>query len=120
VDGQPGVLRRPPGAPGRVPSGGRCPGGRGRDPVDDAKAALAAGFLLDAAAPTNFLATNPAALKRALETAGVSVAAGAGHFADDLLNNGGRPRLVDTRPFTIGENLASTRARWCSGTSSWS
>jgi polyhydroxyalkanoate synthase len=78
------------------------------DPVDDAKAALAAGFLLDAAAPTNFLATNPAALKRALETAGVSVAAGAGHFADDLLNNGGRPRQVDTRPFTIGENLAAT------------
>ena len=32
------------------------------DPVDDAKAALAAGFLLDAAAPTNVLATNPAAL----------------------------------------------------------
>ena len=78
------------------------------DPVDDAKAALAAGFLLDAAAPTNFLATNPAALKLALETAGASVAAGAGHFADDLLNNGGRPRQVDTRPFTIGENLAAT------------
>src|SRR6476469_5223825 len=78
------------------------------DPVDDAKAALAAGFLLDAVAPTNFLATNPAALKRALETAGASVAAGAGHFADDLLNNGGRPRQVDTRPFTIGENLAAT------------
>ena len=78
------------------------------DPVDDAKAALAAGFLLDAAAPTNFLATNPAALKRAFETAGASVAAGAGHFPDDLLNNNGRPRQVDTRPFTIGQNLAAT------------
>jgi len=78
------------------------------DPVEDAKAALAAGFLVDALAPTNFLATNPAAIKRALETGGTSLAAGAGHFVDDLLNNGGRPRQVDTRPFTIGENLAAT------------
>ncbi len=76
--------------------------------TDDAKAALATGFLLDALAPTNFLFTNPAALKRALETAGASLAAGAGHFADDLLNNGGRPRQVDTRPFKIGANLAAT------------
>src|ERR1700733_7299366 len=81
------------------------------DPVDDAKAALATGFLLDALAPTNFLLTNPAAIKRAMETGGASVAAGAGHFADDLLNNGGRPRQVDTRPFTIGENLAATPGR---------
>ncbi len=81
------------------------------DPVDDAKAALATGFLLDAAAPTNFLATNPAALKRALETGGASVVTGAGHFADDLVNNGGKPQQVDTRPFTIGENLAATPGR---------
>jgi polyhydroxyalkanoate synthase len=78
------------------------------DATDDAKAALTAGFLLDALAPTNFLATNPAALKRALETGGVSLAAGAAHFFDDLLNNGGRPRQVDTRPFRVGKNLAAT------------
>src|ERR1700691_2928345 len=78
------------------------------DGVDDAKAALATGFLLDALAPTNFLFTNPAALKRALETAGASVLTGAGHMVDDLVNNGGGPRQVDTRPFTIGENLAAT------------
>src|ERR1700728_5261461 len=68
------------------------------DPVDDAKAALATGFLLDALAPTNFLLTNPAAIKRAMETGGVSVATGAGHFPDDLLNNGGPPPQVGTRP----------------------
>jgi polyhydroxyalkanoate synthase len=78
------------------------------DPADDAKAELALGFLLDAAAPTNFLATNPAALKRALETGGASLVAGAAHFADDLLHNKGRPRQVDTRPFRVGENLAAT------------
>jgi polyhydroxyalkanoate synthase len=78
------------------------------EPVDDAKAALATGFMLDAVAPTNFLATNPAALKRAMETGGASLAAGAAHFADDLVNNDGRPRQVDTRPFTVGKNLAVT------------
>ena len=75
---------------------------------DDAKARLAAGFMLDAIAPTNFFFTNPAAIKRAMETGGVSVAAGARKFVDDLLNNGGRPRQVDARPFRVGVNLAAT------------
>jgi polyhydroxyalkanoate synthase len=78
------------------------------DPVADAKAALATGFLLDALAPTNFLLTNPAAVKRAMETGGASLAAGARNFLDDLLSNGGRPRQVDTSPFRVGENLAAT------------
>ena len=76
--------------------------------VADAKAELAADFLLDALAPTNFLLTNPAAIKRAMETGGASLAAGASHFVDDLLRNGGRPRQVDTSHFKIGENMAAT------------
>ena len=76
--------------------------------VADAKAELAADFLLDALAPTNFLLTNPAAIKRAIETGGASLAAGAGNFVDDLLRNGGRPRQVDTSHFKIGENMAAT------------
>jgi polyhydroxyalkanoate synthase len=78
------------------------------DASADAKAELATGFVLDALAPTNFLLTNPAAVKRALETGGASLVAGARNFADDVISNGGRPRQVDTRPFTIGENLAAT------------
>ena len=78
------------------------------DPKADLKAELATGFLLDALAPTNFLLTNPAALKRAFETGGTSLAAGAGNFLYDLRTNGGRPRQVDMRPFKIGENLAAT------------
>jgi len=76
--------------------------------MDDAKAALATGFLMDALAPTNFLLTNPAALKRAFETAGASMIAGTNHFVDDMLNNNGRPRQVDSRPFKVGETLAAT------------
>jgi polyhydroxyalkanoate synthase len=78
------------------------------DAVDDAKAALTTSFLLDALAPTNFLLTNPAALKRMFETGGASLVAGTSHFVDDVLNNNGRPRQVDTRPFRVGENLAAT------------
>ena len=81
--------------------------GRG-DPVSDAKARLAADLMLAAVAPTNYLATNPAALKRAFDTGGGSVVAGARNFLDDLRNNGGMPRQVDTRPFEIGRNLAAT------------
>ena len=51
------------------------------DAVDDAKAALATGFMMDALAPTNFLLTNPAALKRMFETGGASLVAGTSHFA---------------------------------------
>jgi polyhydroxyalkanoate synthase subunit PhaC len=78
------------------------------DTVADAKAELAAGFLLDALAPTNFLLTNPAAIKRALETGGASLAAGTGNFLNDVISNGGRPRQVDTRSFQVGGNLAAT------------
>ena len=74
----------------------------------DSKAELASGFLLDALAPTNFLLTNPAAIKRAMETGGASLAAGARNFLVDVLRNGGRPRQVDTSSFVIGGNLAAT------------
>jgi polyhydroxyalkanoate synthase subunit PhaC len=78
------------------------------DSVSDAKAGLALGFLTDALAPTNFLLTNPAALKRAFDTGGASAVAGARNFLTDLISNGGMPRQVDTRPFKLGVNLAAT------------
>jgi polyhydroxyalkanoate synthase subunit PhaC len=81
------------------------------DSLTDRKAEMALQLLFDALAPTNFLFTNPAALKRAFETAGGSVVAGARHFVDDVLHNQGRPRQVDTRPFQLGKNLAATPGR---------
>jgi polyhydroxyalkanoate synthase len=81
--------------------------GRG-NPLADLKAQLAVGLSFDALAPTNFLATNPAAIKKAFETGGASLLAGARNFLDDLAHNGGRPRQVDTAPFELGRNLAAT------------
>jgi polyhydroxyalkanoate synthase len=81
--------------------------GRG-DPETDGKAALAAEFVTAALAPTNFLATNPAAIKRAFDTGGASVLAGARNFVADVISNKGRPRQVDTAPFELGRTLAAT------------
>lgn len=75
------------------------------------KAPLVLDLLINALSPTNFLATNPAALQRAFETAGGSVFRGATHFVGDLMDNKGRPRQVDTSGFTIGENLACTPSK---------
>jgi polyhydroxyalkanoate synthase subunit PhaC len=81
--------------------------GRG-ERSSDAKAELAAGFVTDALAPTNFLLTNPAALKRAFDTGGSSVLAGARNFIRDLIGNGGMPRQVDASGFELGKNMAAT------------
>ena len=82
--------------------------GAGLSPMTERKAALAASFILDALSPTNFLLTNPAALKRAFETGGSSVLKGARTLLEDLLHNGGRPKQVDGKAFTVGKNLATT------------
>jgi polyhydroxyalkanoate synthase len=78
------------------------------DEQADARARLAAQLVLDTFAPTNFLLTNPAALKHAFDTSGVSILKGLRNFMSDLVNNGGRPRQVDTTPFVKGKNLAAT------------
>src|SRR5687768_1349479 len=61
---------------------------------------------VDAMAPVNNLLTNPAALKRAFETGGVSLAEGARNLLADLQD--GRMSMTDANAFQPGENLAIT------------
>ncbi|HXP15048.1 MAG TPA: alpha/beta fold hydrolase, partial [Actinomycetes bacterium] len=75
------------------------------------KAELATQLLIDAMAPSNFLATNPAALKRAFDTGGLSAARGLNNLLDDLVSNNGKPRQVDSTQFTLGENLAASKGK---------
>ena len=63
-------------------------------------------LLTEALAPTNAFWLNPAALKRAFDTSGMSVAWGLRNFISDLWSNGGMPSTVDKRPFQVGQNLA--------------
>ncbi|HKV53149.1 MAG TPA: alpha/beta fold hydrolase [Candidatus Binataceae bacterium] len=80
----------------------------GADWKSPAMKRFAVTLLTEALAPTNSLLGNPAALKRAFETGGMSLVKGAGNFIDDLLHNGGMPSQVDKRPFKVGGNIAAT------------
>ncbi|HXZ76115.1 MAG TPA: alpha/beta fold hydrolase [Streptosporangiaceae bacterium] len=66
-----------------------------------------ANILTAMASPTNFFFTNPAALKRAFETGGVSAVRGGRNMMRDLIR-GGMPQMVDREPFPVGEKVACT------------
>ncbi len=61
---------------------------------------------VDAMAPVNFLLTNPAAMRRIMETGGASLAEGTRNLLSDLQE--GRLSLTDTTAFEFGKNIAVT------------
>ncbi len=61
---------------------------------------------LDAAAPSNFLAFNPRAQQRVVETRGESLAAGLQNLLEDVAR--GRISQVDEAAFEVGRNVATT------------
>ncbi len=72
------------------------------------KADFALRQMLDAAAPTNWLATNPAALKKAFDTGGLSLVRGVHNLLSDVATNKGMPRQVTPGQFRPGHELAAT------------
>jgi polyhydroxyalkanoate synthase len=62
--------------------------------------------ILDAMSPANYLATNPQALQRAMETGGDSVALGIRNLLQDISK--GRITMSDEQAFEVGRNLAVT------------
>src|SRR4051794_1473476 len=72
---------------------------------DVERARFAVTALRSALAPTNTLLGNPAAIKRAFDTGGRSVARGLGQLAGDLRHNGGMPTQNDPEAFEVGRNL---------------
>jgi class II poly(R)-hydroxyalkanoic acid synthase len=81
--------------------------------IDDAQldwraerqARFAIGNLLDALAPSNFPLTNPTVVKQIVDEGGLNLVRGARNFAGDFPH---LPSTVDTTPFAVGENLATT------------
>ena len=61
---------------------------------------------IDATSPSNFLALNPDALKKALDTKGESIVAGMQHLLEDLKK--GHVSQTDESVFEVGKNVAST------------
>ncbi len=60
----------------------------------------------DALAPSNFLATNPEAMRLALSTQGESLKQGVANLIEDITK--GRISTVDESAFEVGRNLATT------------
>jgi polyhydroxyalkanoate synthase subunit PhaC len=72
------------------------------------KAEFGVQLLLDALAPTNFIPGNPAVIKKALDTGGLSLVKGARNFIHDVRTNRGVPRQVVSGAHTVGEDMALT------------
>ena len=72
-----------------------------------ARARFAADVISAALSPTNYLGTNPAALRQAVETGGLSLVKGGQNMLSDLAS-GGMPSMVDRKQFKVGTDLAAT------------
>lgn len=83
---------------------------RDLEPTDQRRLAYFSQQIIDMMAPTNFLATNPDALERAVETEGLSLVKGLENLVADLEANDGEMvvRLADESAFELGGNIATT------------
>jgi polyhydroxyalkanoate synthase subunit PhaC len=64
---------------------------------------------IDAASPTNFVVTNPAVLRKTVETGGANLVKGFSNFLDDVAADAGHVRRTDPNAFEVGVNLATTK-----------
>ena len=79
------------------------------DPMTKRRVEFFMKMLTDAFSPSNFLASNPAALREAMETRGESLLKGMENFAEDITRGGGQLAIsqTDYEMFKIGENVAT-------------
>lgn len=80
------------------------------EPKEKARLNYFAQQIIDMMSPTNFLATNPDALEKAIETEGQSLVQGIENLISDLEANRGEMvvKLADENAFKLGENIATT------------
>jgi polyhydroxyalkanoate synthase len=88
---------------------GLVAGVEGVDPMTKRRVEFFMKMLTDAFAPTNFLASNPAALKALADTRGESLVRGVENFMADLERGRGKLAIAQTdyEMFRIGENVAT-------------
>jgi len=81
----------------------------GLDPRDRQRIEYFSRQIMDLMAPSNFLATNPDALERAVQTEGESLVKGLENLVADLESNHGDliVTLADRKAFAVGGNLAT-------------
>ena len=81
----------------------------GVDPLEKRRVEFFMRMLTDAFAPSNFLASNPTALKEVMTSGGQSLVKGMENFQADLQRGGGALSIAQTDydMFKIGENVAT-------------
>jgi polyhydroxyalkanoate synthase len=81
----------------------------GLDETDKARVEFFANQMIDLFSPTNYLATNPDALERAVETEGMSLVQGLENMVRDIESHHGEllPTLADPSAFEVGKNIAT-------------
>lgn len=81
----------------------------GVDPLEKRRVEFFMRMLTDAFSPSNFLASNPTALKEVMSTGGASLVKGMENFQADLQRGGGQLSIAQTDydMFRIGENVAT-------------
>ncbi|MFC0632727.1 class I poly(R)-hydroxyalkanoic acid synthase [Brevundimonas balnearis] len=79
------------------------------DPLTRRRAEFFMKLLTDAFSPSNFLASNPVALKALMESSGESLVKGMENFAADIERGGGKLKIsqADYARFKVGENVAT-------------
>ena len=80
-------------------------------PVARRKVDFVVGQLIEATSPVNWPASNPALLKKALETGGQSLVRGLANMLRDVVQNRGLPRQTTPGQFVVGKDLAATPGR---------
>jgi polyhydroxyalkanoate synthase len=81
----------------------------GVEPLTKRRVEFFTRMLTDAISPSNFLLSNPAALREAMQTQGASILKGMENFAADLARGGGQLSIsqTDFTQFKVGENVAT-------------
>jgi polyhydroxyalkanoate synthase len=79
------------------------------DELERNRARFVSAMILDALSPANTLAGNPSAIKRAIDSGGLSLVKGLKNAYEDIAHNDGIVSQVDKRPFKVGENLAVSK-----------
>jgi poly[(R)-3-hydroxyalkanoate] polymerase subunit PhaC len=80
----------------------------GLDPETKVRAAFLVRQFIAAASPTNFAATNPAVVRKTLETGGLNLMTGASHLLADAAEGQGIVRRRATEDFELGRTIAAT------------
>lgn len=78
------------------------------DARNKGRARFFASLVTDALAPSNFVLTNPAAVRKIVDTGGEHLVAGFRNLVHDIRHNHMLPQQVDATPFKLGVNVATT------------